>query len=328
MKVLVAGASGVVGRRMVPQLVAAGHHVVARSGPDRGRAGGPAGTDLVAVDVFDGEALTALVVAHRPDVVVHQLTRLPRSLAGVDGRSFSDANVRIRTLGTANLVAAATAAGTPRLVAQSLAFAYAPVGPMVVSEEAPLFLDAPGSWGTSVAAVAELEHLVLRRFEGTGTVLRYGRLHGPGTWWAADGDLTAEVRAGTFPLVGDGAGVTSFLHVDDAATAACLAVEAGRPGVYNVADDDPAPSATWIPHLAIRLGAPPPPWLDEQEALSRLGWQAVHERTAQRGAHNGAAREQLGFVPSAPWRDRLGAGPDGPTVRPGPSRAPRGRGAN
>jgi nucleoside-diphosphate-sugar epimerase len=261
------------------------------------------------VDALDGPAVAEVVLRHRPDVVVHQMTRLPRSLEGADA-GFATANARLRTVGTANLVAAANAAGTKRLVAQSIAFAYAPVGPMIVAEDAPLFLDAPEPWATTVAGVAELERLVLDEFEGSGTVLRYGTLYGPGTWWAADGDLTAAVRAGTFPLVGTGVGVTSFLHVDDAAAAATQAVELGRPGVYNISDDEPAPSATWIPQVAAQLHAPPPRWLDEDDATRRLGWRAVHQRTEQRGAHNGAARADLDVVPSHPtWRRTLGLDP-------------------
>lgn len=157
---------------------------------------------------------------------------------------------------------------------------------MVADEAAPLFLDAPDPRCRTVAAAAELERQLLDVFAGAGLVLRYGSLYGPGTWWDVDGDCTVAVRAGETPLIGGGAGTTSFVHVDDAAGAAVRAVDAGATGIYNIADDDPAAAADWLPCVAARLDAPAPPRLDVDDALERLGWQAVHRHTEQRGASN------------------------------------------
>jgi nucleoside-diphosphate-sugar epimerase len=295
---------------MFTPLADAGHEPIAlaRSAASARSLAGSAAVDVVIADVFDRQELLASVGRVRPDVVVHQLTSLPSSLAAtVDLAAAFALNARIRTEGTANLVAAANATGASRVIAQSLAFAYAPVGPMIVSEEAPLFLDAPDPWRRTVAAVAELERQVLEVAHGAGVVLRYGALYGNGTWWDADGDYTADVRGGAMPVIGSGAGVTSFVHVDDAARAAVCAVDADTVGIVNITDDDPTAAADWLPHVAARLGAPEPRRLDERTARERLGWQAVHRHTDQRGASNRRMHDNLRYSLLHPtWRDGLG----------------------
>lgn len=313
MRVLIAGSTGLIGRAMLAPLADAGHEPIALARSVESARSLPAfaAADVVIADVFDRQELLASVGRVRPDVVVHQLTSLPSSLAATaDLPAVFALNSRIRTEGTANLVAAANATGASRVIAQSLAFAYAPVGPMIVNEDAPLFLDAPDPWRRSVAAVAELERQVLDEVHGDGVVLRYGALYGRGTWWDADGDYGVEVRSGSMPVIGSGAGVTSFVHVDDAAGAAVCAIDADTVGIINVTDDEPAAAADWLPYVAARLGAPEPRRLDEETARERLGWQAVHRHTEQRGASNRRMRDDLRYSLRHPtWRDRLG-GPD------------------
>ncbi|MBV1939432.1 NAD(P)-dependent oxidoreductase [Streptomyces sp. BV286] len=306
MRVLVAGATGVVGQPLVGALRERGHRVSAlvREG-SRDRA--PEADEVVVADALDREALCAAVAAARPEVVVHQLTAL-RLLRDDPAGAFAQ-TARLRTEGTAHLVEAARAAGARRLVAQSIAFAAAPAGGPVLDEDAPLYTDAPDpGWAATVRAVAELERLVLGAQDLAGVVLRYGTLYGAGTAYARAGGTAQRVRAGRFPLPEGGAGVTSFLHVDDAVAAAVPAVESHATGVFHVTDDEPAPAAQWLPHYARTLGGPPPRTVPADLAPRLLGWFTAHQLTAARGAANDRARTVLGWKPSRPtWRDGLGA---------------------
>jgi nucleoside-diphosphate-sugar epimerase len=192
------------------------------------------------------------------------------------------------------------------MVAQSIAFAYAPEGDWVKEEPAPLFLDAPAPWGAAVGAVADLERQVLEASGIDGVVLRYGALYGPGTWYDPDGGTIAEaVRAGTMPVIGSGEARLSFVHVDDAAAAAAAALDA-RPGTYNVVDDDPVRAGDWLPLYARAVGGPEPGSVSVEEGLEGAGWTAVHRMTEQRGASNDRAREHLDWAPAHPsWRAEL-----------------------
>ncbi|GAA4043228.1 NAD(P)-dependent oxidoreductase [Streptomyces shaanxiensis] len=301
MRVLVAGATGVVGRPLVGALRARGHEVSALV---RDEARAPAADRVVVADVLDRAAVLSAVSAARPEVVVHQLSAL-RLLRDDPAAAFAQ-TARLRTEGTAHLVEAARAAGTRRLVAQSIAFAAAPEGPPVLDEDAPLYVDAPDpGWAATVRAVAELERLV----SGSGlagVVLRYGTLYGPGTGYARAGGTALRVLAGKLPLPG-GTGITSFLHVDDAVGAAVAAVESTATGVFHATDDEPAPAAQWLPHYAHALGAPPPRTVPAALAPRLLGWFTAHQLTAARGAANDRARTALGWKPLRPsWRDGLG----------------------
>ncbi|SDM72468.1 Nucleoside-diphosphate-sugar epimerase [Streptomyces sp. cf386] len=302
MRVLVAGATGVVGHPLVGALRARGHEVSALV-RDASRA--PEADRVVVADALDREAVLSAVSAARPEVVVHQLTAL-RLLRDDPPEAFAQ-TARLRTEGTAHLVEAARAAGARRLVAQSIAFAAAPQGPPVLDEDAPLYVDAPDpGWAATVRAVAELERLVAGSGLA-GMVLRYGTLYGPGTGYARDGGTALRVLAGKLPLPEGGAGITSFLQVDDAVQAAVAAVESEATGCLHVTDDDPAPAAQWLPHYARTLGAPPPRTLPAALAPRLLGWFMTHQLTTARGAANDRARTALGWKPAHPsWRDGLG----------------------
>lgn len=304
MKVFLAGASGVIGRRLTPMLVGAGHEVTAmtRSEAKTG-ALREAGAEPVVCDVFDAEALRSVVAAAAPNVVVHELTDLPPSLDPRKMEEQAGGNDRIRTEGTRNLVASAVDAGARRIVAQSIAFAYAPVGGRVKEEDDRLFEDAAWPWSRSVRALQELERLVTETEGIEGVALRYGFFYGPGSAYASDGYIAREVRRRRFPLVGNGEGVFSYIHVDDAAAATVAALERGKPGVYNVVDDEPAPLREWLPHYAQALGAKKPFRVPKLVARLVAGAYTTQMATELRGASNERAKRELGWTPRyASWR--------------------------
>ena len=306
MRILVAGATGVVGRPLTGALRARGHHVSALV-REESRERAPEADTLVVADALDREALLAAVTEARPEVVVHQMSAL-REMFDNPVEAFTT-TARLRTEGTANLIAAARAAGARRLVAQSVAFAAAPAGATVVDEDVPLWVDAPDpGWAATVQAVADLESQVLGAApDVSGVVLRYGTLYGPGTAYARTGATARFVLAGRMPLPEGGAGVTSFLHVEDAVGAAVTAVESEATGVFHITDDEPAPAAQWLPHYAQVLQAPQPPSVPVESAPRLLGWFAAHQLTAAAGASNARAGTELGWKPLRPsWRDGLG----------------------
>ena len=276
MRVFVAGGTGVIGRRLLPMLVSAGHTVtgIART-DDVARRLRSLGGEPFIVDVFDHDVLVEAVRIARPDAIVHQLTAL-------SARNF-EANAALRVRGTRNLVDAALAAGTRRIVAQSIAWAYVPGGAPAFETE-PLDLSADEPRSRTVNGVASLEAAVAELAEPV--VLRYGILYGPETWYARDGSVADQVRAGTLPA---DASVTSFLHVDDAAAACCLALE-WEPCTANVCDDEPAAAAEWVPEFARAVGAPEPTVQGDRPAWAR-------------GADNQFARQMLGWTPRfLTWR--------------------------
>jgi nucleoside-diphosphate-sugar epimerase len=192
-----------------------------------------------------------------------------------------------------------------RFVAQSIAFATAPTGAPLLTEDAPLYLDAPDpGWARTVEAVAELERLVLGVKDLSTVVLRYGTLYGPGTLYAVDGVIGAALAAGKFRMPDVAGGITSFVHTEDAARAAVLATESDVRGVFNVTDDDPAEGAVWVPELARQLGGPPPRRVPADLAGRLLTWFTHHQLTALRGAVNDRARQALDWKPARPsWRE-------------------------
>ncbi|ADI04734.1 putative dehydrogenase [Streptomyces bingchenggensis BCW-1] len=307
MRILVAGATGVIGHPLVGALRARGHQVSALVREEsRAKALNEDADTVVVADALDQQALLSAVSAARPEVVVHQMTAL-RLLRDDPAEAFA-LTARLRTEGTANLVAAARAAGARRLVAQSIAFAAAPAGDPVLDEDAPLYVDAPDpGWAATVRAVAELERLVLDNPDLAGVVLRYGTLYGAGTAYARTGGTGQAVLAGRLPLPEGASGVTSFVHVKDAVGAAVAAVESDATGLFHVTDDEPAPATQWLPAYARALGGPPPRTIPSALAPRLLGWFITHQLTAARGAANDRARAALGWKPLRPsWRDGLG----------------------
>ncbi len=304
MRIFVAGASGVIGRRLVPLLVAQGHSVVGMTRSDeRAEQLGEMGAEPAVVDVFDAEALRRAVTAAQPDVVVHELTDLPQNLDPRRAKEAYARNDRIRREGTSNLVAAAVASGAKRIVAQSIAFVYRPEGDAVKDEDAPMWDDAPEPFTDSIAAVRQLEDMVVKADGIDGLALRYGFFYGPGTAYAADGSLAEMVRKRRFPVLGKGAGVFSYVHIDDAASATVAAVERGPSGIYNVVDDDPAPMRDWLPVYAEALGAKPPRRLPAWIGRMAAGKFTAAMATQLRGASNEKAKRELGWAPRYPsWR--------------------------
>jgi nucleoside-diphosphate-sugar epimerase len=303
MRVFLAGATGVIGRRLGPMLLEAGHQV---SGTTRSAAKAQslrdAGLEPIVVDAFDRAALTAAVEAATPDAVIHQLTSLPQRLDPRKMERDLAANDRLRSEGTPNLVAAARAAGVKRIVAQSIAFAYAPTTPGTLHEERdPLYLDSPKAFQRTAHALAALEQSVLG---AEGIVLRYGFLYGPGTMLAPTGSIVADIRRRRMPIVGAGAGVWSLLHVDDAALAAVQALDHDGPGVFNIVDDEPAPVSDWLPALAAAVGAPRPWRVPTVLARLAAGEYGTSTMTTAQGASNALAKRELDWQPRHPsWRE-------------------------
>jgi nucleoside-diphosphate-sugar epimerase len=302
MKVFVAGASGAVGRPLLRQLVAAGHQVTGTTrSAERAEEIRADGCAPAVCDVFDLAALKAAVAEAAPEVVINQLTSLPRDY-NPRQLDYGPTN-RVRTEGGGNLIEAAREAGARRFVTQSISFMYAPEGDWVKDEEARLFTDAPGDFATAVRALTEHEQAALDAPGLESLVLRYGWFYGPGTYYASDGSIAEQVRRRRFPVVGKGSGVVSFLHVEDAAGATVAASERGAPGVYNVVDDDPAPFAEWLPVYAEALGAKRPRRVPAFIARLVAGGAVAALATELRGASNATAKRELGWQPSYPsWR--------------------------
>jgi nucleoside-diphosphate-sugar epimerase len=304
MKVFLAGATGVIGRRLLPQLTAGGHEVTAMTRSEERAAGlRDAGATPVVCDVFDAVGVRAAMEAARPEVVIHELTDLPPNLDPRKMEEQAAGNDRIRVEGTRNLVAAAVAARARRMVAQSIAFAYAPGGSGLKTEEDPLWDAAPWPWKRSIDALHALENSVTGTEGIDGVVLRYGFFYGPGSSYAPDGHLAGEVRKRRLPVVGKGSGVFSFIHVDDAAAATVAAMERGAPGIYNVVDDEPALLRDWVPAYAQALGAKPPRRVPVWLARLLAGRYTASMATSLGGASNAKAKAQLGWEPRYPsWR--------------------------
>lgn len=303
MKVFVAGASGAIGRPLVRQLVDAGHEVTGMTRrEERAEEIRAAGAQAVVCDVFDAATLEAAVKGVAPEVVIHMLTAIPERIDWKAADSLAPTN-RLRREGTVNLIAAARAAGARRMVAESVAFLYAPRGDLVKDEEAKLYEGAPPPFGDAVDALADMERQVEEADGIEGLVLRFGNFYGPGTMFAAAGSQAEEARRRRLPVVGKGTGLFSFTHVEDGAAAVTIAVERGAPGVYNIVDDEPAPMHEWVPHYAEALGAKPPRrvpvWLARLVAGRAIAANAIELR----GASNAKAKRELGWQPRyRSWR--------------------------
>lgn len=308
MRVLVAGSTGVIGRRLMPLLEAVGHEAIglSRSGD------GPAGRTLAA-DALDRDAVSRAVREAAPDAVVNLLTAIPAALDPKHlARDFAVTN-RLRTEGTRNLYDAARGAGTARVLAQGLAYAYRPAAGLA-DEDAPLWTErAPKQFAPVLAALVDLETMTA---EAGGLVLRFGHLYGPGSAYAPDGSFTAQVRAGKVPVVGGGRAVLSFTHADDAATAIVAALDKDVTGALNIVDDTPVTMADFLTRYARMLDAPAPK--RAPAALARLavgGW-GVAFMNGLRGADNSRARLRLDWRPRHPsWVHGMEAGGAGAAAR-------------
>jgi nucleoside-diphosphate-sugar epimerase len=305
MRVFVAGATGAIGKQLVPRLVAAGHEV---HGMTRSESKQTMLSELGAVpviaDALDPDQVAEAVGSARPDVIVHELTAIGALDMRHFDRDFALTN-RLRTEGTDHLLSAGQAVGVRRFVAQGIAGygAYARTGGPIKTEEDPLDSAPAREMRETLAAIRHLEQAVLDARWTEGIVLRYGAFYGPGTSLAPGEEQFELVRKRKFPLVGDGGGVWSFIHVADAAAATVAAVEHGGRGVYNVVDDDPAPVAEWLPALAQELGAKKP--MRVPRFIGRLfaGEAGVVMMTDVRGASNAKAKRELGWRPAHPsWR--------------------------
>ncbi|MHA6617548.1 NAD-dependent epimerase/dehydratase family protein [Pseudonocardia sp. DLS-67] len=301
MRIFVAGGTGALGRRLVPRLVARGHEVTATT-RSAGKVGElqALGAHPVVVDGLDGAAVGQAVAEAQPDAIVHQMTALAATadLRRFD-RWFATTN-ELRTAGTRHLLAAAQASGVRKVVAQSyIGWNNSRTGTPVKSEDDPLDPEPAKAQRESMAAIRFLERAVTEA-PLTGIVLRYGNFYGPG----ASESMVEMVRARKMPVVGAGTGVWSFIHLDDAATATVAAVERGEAGVYNIVDDEPAPVAEWLPHLAEAVGAKPPMRLPVWLARPLAGEVVVRWMTEGRGSSNEKAKRELDWAPAwAGWRD-------------------------
>jgi len=318
MKVFVAGATGVLGRALVPQLVARGHEVVGMTrSVSKQDLVHRLGARPVVADALDPDAVAEAVASAEPEVIVHELTALSGPMSMREARHperFRGAIMtnRLRTEGTDHLLAAGRAVGARRFVAQSFgAFRFARTGGPVLTEADPLDPDPPAPLRPVVAGLLYLERAVTTIEWGEGLALRYGGFYGPGTAisLAPDAVMAAPVRKRRFPIVGDGGGVFSHVHVEDAAAATAIAVERGRPGVYNVVDDQPAPVREWLPVLASALDAKPPRRVPRWLARLLAGEAATVMMTEMRGASNAKAKRELGWQLRYPsWRQGFAQG--------------------
>jgi 2-alkyl-3-oxoalkanoate reductase len=325
MRVFVAGASGAIGRQLVPQLIQAGHEVVGtHASPGSEAVLRDLGATPVQLDLLDPAAVRRAVLAHEPEAVVHQATALADVKFGRNMDKVTARTSELRTTGTDALLAAAREAGVRRFVAQSVAGfgRYARVGGPVKTEDDPVDPTPARHFERGAAAVDHLERAVTGF---GGIVLRYGVFYG-----AANDGTVEPVRKRQFPIVGDGAGIWSWIHVEDAAAATVLALEHDGPSIYNVVDDDPAPVRDWLPVLARSLGAPPPRRIPVRLARLLAGEAVVVMVTEGRGASNAKAKRELGWAPRHPsWREGFpavyaspaGARPQAPARSPSISSA-------
>jgi nucleoside-diphosphate-sugar epimerase len=309
MKIFLAGATGVMGRQLVPRLVAAGHEVVGmtRSAAKQEALHGLGAIPVVA-DALDREQVVDAVTNARPEVIIHQLT----AIGGIDirhlDRDFALTN-RLRIEGTDHLLAAGRQAGVRRFIAQSYtSWPYERAGRAVKSEDDPLDPTPAREMRETLAAIRHLEEAVTGAEWTEGIVLRYGGFYGPGTSLGPGGEQFEMIRRRKYPLVGDGGGVWSFIHIADAAEATVAAVERGERGIYNIVDDDPAPVAEWLPAMAEKLGARKPIRIPRLVARLLAGEAAVVMMSEIRGASNAKAKRELAWQPRHPsWREGFAA---------------------
>jgi nucleoside-diphosphate-sugar epimerase len=305
MRVFVAGATGVIGRQLVPLLVEVGHEVIALARSDR-RKGTVPGVELVTADALDRDAVAEAVAKARPDAVVHLLTAIPANLNLREIAKDFELTNRLRTEGTRNLVDAARDAGARRIITQGVAFLYEPAGGAPVrDEDAPLWTDCPPSFRPVMDALVNLER---QTAAAGGLVLRYGHLYGPDTGFAPGGRFVKQIEAGTMPIVDGGGSVFSFTHTHDAATAVAAALDKPVTGALNIVDDTPVPVREWLPEAARLLGAPAPRRVTAEAVRDAVGDWGVAYMTQLAGADNARARLRLDWRPRyQSWREGFAA---------------------
>jgi nucleoside-diphosphate-sugar epimerase len=298
MRVFVAGASGAIGRRLVPRLIEAGHDVTGtHNSPGSAELLRKLGAEPVRLDLLDARAVRKAVLEHEPEAIVHEATAFANVKFSRNMDKVTALSSDLRTKGTDALLAAAREAGVQRFVAQSVAgfSRYARVGGPVKTEDDPLDPTPPKHFGRGAAALAYLDQAVT---DFGGIALRYGVFYG-----AANDGTVEPIRKRQFPIVGDGDGVWSWIHVDDAAAATALALEHDGPAIYNVVDDEPAPVREWLPVLAEALGAKPPRRVPIWLARLLAGDAVTVMSTEARGASNAKAKRELGWTLGHPtWR--------------------------
>ena len=298
MKIFVAGGTGAIGRPLIAKLLAKRHTVVALTrSPSKAQALKDQGIEPAIADVFDADAVKAVVTRAQPEIVIEQLTALPKTYSYESMSAAAALNHRIRSEGGSNVLAAALAAGVRRYVRQSIAF-WAVPGPGLADEATPLAFDASPAVAAGAREITGLEQPLLENPNIQGIALRYGFFYGPGTWFNPDGDVARQVQQRQFPIVGNGEGVWSWLHIEDAALATIAAAEEGNSGIYLITDDQPLPVREWLPAFAQSLNAPPPPQISVEDALKTDGGaDAVYYGVEMRGASNAKAKRELNFQP-------------------------------
>ncbi|MBN6050536.1 NAD(P)-dependent oxidoreductase, partial [Nonomuraea sp. RK-328] len=306
MRIFIAGASGAIGSHLVTQLVARGHEVVGTTrSADKMGALRALGAEPVVVDVLDPDSVADVVAKAEPEVIVHQLSALSGASTMREMKRMAAATNRLRTEGTDHLLAAARAVGVRRFVAQSNSLWMERTGGPVADESGRLEPNPPPDAEPAVAALRHVEAAVTGITWADGIVLRYGSFYGPGTGLSVrpDGITTEQIRKRKFPIIGDGGGVWSLVHITDAASATVAAVERGNSGIYHVADDDPAPVRVWLPYLARTLGAEPPRRVPAWLARPLAGQGAVDMMTRARGISCDETRRELAWTPQyRSWR--------------------------
>ncbi len=298
MKIFVAGGTGAIGRPLIAELRAKGHALVALTrSREKAQAFVEQGIEPAIANVFDADAVKAAVSRAQPEIVIEELTALPRTYTRESMSAAAAFNNRIRLEGGANVLAAALAAGVRRYLRQSVAF-WAVPGLGLADEETPLAFDASPAATAGAREVTELERHLLGNPNIEGIALRYGFFYGPGTWFNPDGDVAQQVRRQQFPIIGNGEGVWSWIHIEDAAIATAAAAEQGNPGIYLIVNDQPLAVCEWLPAFARWLNAPPPPQVSVEDALKREGGtDSVYYGTQLRGVSNARAKRELNFRP-------------------------------
>lgn len=296
MRVLIGGATGAIGRPLIAFLRERGHAVfaLARS-PGSARVVAALGAETVTADVLDATAMKAAIMRVRPEAVINELTSLPRHYTVAEMAAAAERDRQVRIEGNKNFLAVLPEAGVRRYLLQSSGFWYAP-GVALADENEPFAFGASPAVAAGTRRYAELEQTASASTGIEFVALRYGFFYGPGTWFDSAGDMGEQVRRQEVPVIADGQGVWSWVHIEDAAAATAAALECA-PGAYNIVDADPTPQHLWLPAFARMSGAPAPPRITEEEALAAFGPDSVYYATQLRGASNEKAKRELNFQP-------------------------------